>query len=70
MMCYLMSVLNPEGHVLKSSLVHLLFHVLVCYPNFRIGKLLFMFVVTSENPLCTQFHSFSFASRVQLTNLI
>ena len=56
--------------MLESSLVHLLFHVFVCYPNSRIGKLLFMLVVTSENPLCIEFHSLSFAPRVQLPNLI
>ena len=56
--------------MLKSSLVHLLFHVFVCYHNSRIGKLLFMLVVISEDPLCTQFHSLSFATRIQLLNLL
>ena len=30
----LLIVFNPERHVLKSSLVHLLFHVFVCYLSF------------------------------------
>ena len=64
MYLFYFSVLIPEGHVEKSSVVH----ALVCYLNSRIGKLLFMIVMTSEISIYFQYYSFSFALREQLHN--